>query len=92
MSAFLSRMEVESLGSVQELSAAKSGLEQEQQRVKELEGHVADRDVRARMCALLACLFDCTITCLRYTNWLSLPRSPPIVFAVCCVFYARRKC
>ena len=47
MSAFLSRMEVESLGSVQELSAAKSGLEQEQQRVKELEGHVADRDVRA---------------------------------------------
>ena len=47
MSAFLSRMEVKSLGSVQELSAAKSGLEQEQKRVKELEGHVADRDVRA---------------------------------------------
>ena len=29
------------------MSAAKSGLEQEQKRVKELEGDVADRDVRA---------------------------------------------
>ena len=40
----------------QDLIAAKSDLEKEQQRVKELEGQVTDRDVSACMCALYRCL------------------------------------
>ena len=53
--------------------------------MKELEGHVADRDVRAWV------LYErvyCDRTHVHHTNWLSVSRSPPIIIRrVLCVLY-----